>query len=428
MRFSYYSILIILFATLLSTGCGRSDPASADVDTDLMNELLGPEAELTGQTLRSESETDRDGFHESQTDPVRNRVITVGKSSDIGSGRKPTPPSPAGEKLELSLKLGDRFPLVKTVEQTLIQRSDVVPAMARTKLELTLIITVEEVRRDALRLGVRYSRVAYQHDVNGQQLSYDSASHRGAVPWDVIPYAGMVENGFSFWLGRNNSIRELVGYKDFLERCVANVPLERRETLLSEISHRFGDDGVANFVDDTIGLLPYDSTVDEDSATRVMPGDLWTRERRLMQPIPIHLTSTYRLLTLNESSAEIEITGRVATGEAGGRSNAGRLRIIGGQSLGHCVVDRATGLPLEMNLSRFIKMQLTTADNQSVIQEKQIQTTIRSYPETRGTTVNAEHRNTGIQPVGAVRTQGNLPQQNPAHAGSGRPVHAVYPN
>ena len=425
MRFSCCSILIILFATSLSIGCGSSDSASADIDTDLMNELLGPEDELTEHALHSHD--DRIDMQESGPEPVQNRVRTVGKSSDIGSGRKPTTP-PAGEKLELSLKLGDRFPLVKTVEQTLIQRSDVAPAMARTKLELTLIITVEEVRRDALRLGVRYSRVAYQHDVNGQQLSYDSASHRGAVPWDVIPYAGMVENGFSFWLSRNNSIQELVGYKDFLERCVANVPLERRETLLSEISNRFGDDGVANFVDDTIGLLPYDSTVDEDSATRVMPGDLWTRERRLMQPVPIHLTSTYRLLTLNESSAEIEITGRVATGEAGGRSNAGRLRIIGGQSLGHCVVDRATGLPLEMNLSRFIKMQLTTADNQQVIQEKQIQTTIRSYPETRGTTVNAERRNTGIQPVGAVRTPGDSAQRIPAQAGSGRPVHAVYPD
>ena len=352
---------------------------------------------------------------------------TIRQYTELKSASKGTT-TPAGDKLELRLKLGDRFPLMKTVEQTLVQRSEFVPALARTKLELTLIITVEEVRSDALRLGVRYSRVAYQHDVNGQQLFYDSANHQGAVPWDAIPYAGMVDNGFSFWLGRNNSIRELVGYKDFLERCVANVPLERRETLLSEISNRFGDDGVANFVDDTIGLLPYDSTVDEESATRVMPGDLWTRERRLMQPIPIHLMSAYRLLSLNDSSAEIEITGRVATGEAGTQNDTGRLRIIGGQSLGHCTVDRATGLPLEMQLSRFIKMQLTTADNQSVIQEKQIQTTIRSYPEMRGVTVGVEQRNTGIQPAGAVSPQRDAIQQIPTQSGGSRPVRAVYPN
>ena len=338
MQFSKCCVLFSMIALATSVGRGGAGSSSVDVDADLMNELLGPEDESETSSFSLRDADDADDYAESSALSVR----TVGQSPEATSGHRAT--VPAGEKLELRLRLGDRFPLVKTVEQTLIQKSDVVPAMARTKLELTLIITVEEVRSDALRLGVRYSRVAYQHDVNGQQLFYDSANHQGAVPWDAIPYAGMVENGFSFWLGRNNSIRELVGYKDFLERCVANVPLERRETLLSEISNRFGDDGVANFVDDTIGLLPYDSTVDEESATRVMPGDLWTRERRLMQPIPIHLMSAYRLLSLNDSTAEIEITGRVATGEADAPNDAGRLRIIGGQSLGHCTVDRAHGI------------------------------------------------------------------------------------
>jgi hypothetical protein len=392
---SKWCFLVSVFALLLPTGCGSSNSANTDIDADLMNKLLGPEDESSQLLYSSHDSSPQNDQIAASTE---GRVRTAGKTSDAES-RNPSTPSPVGEKLELRLKLGDRFPLVKTVEQTLIQKSDVVPAMARTKLELTLIITVEEVRTDALRLGVQYSRVAYQHDVNGQQLSYDSANHQGAIPWDVIPYAGMVENGFSFWLGRNNSIRELVGYKAFLERCVANVPLERRETLLSEISNRFGDDGVANFVDDTIGLLPYDSTVDAESATRVMPGDLWTRERRLMQPVPIHLTSSYRLLSLNDSSAEIEITGRVATGEVGAPADVGRLRIIGGQSLGHCVVDRATGLPLEMNLSRFMKMQLTTADNQRVIQEKQIQTTIRLSVNLTHHDVQPNQRSPGCPPV-----------------------------
>ena len=317
---------------------------------------------------------------------------------------------------------------MKTVEQRLEQRSDIVPALARTRLELTLIITVEDVKSDAIRLGVQYSRVAYQHDINGQQLAFDSATHRGAVPWDAIPYAGMVNNGFSFWLGRNNSIRELVGFKDFLERCVANVPLERRATLLSEISNRFGDDGVANFVDDSIGLLPYDDTVDEAAATRVKPGDQWTRERRLMQPVPIHLTSVYRLASLGRNTAEIEITGGVAGGEADGPSDVGRLRILGGQSVGRCIFDRATGLPLEMNLSRFMKMQVTTSDNRQVIQEKQIETTIRAFPEMRSVSGDAQPPEFGVQQVGGMQTQSDSVQPISTQSGNSRPVQAVYPN
>ncbi|MBC7967086.1 MAG: hypothetical protein H7Z17_14315, partial [Fuerstia sp.] len=398
MQFSKCGFLLTVFALSASIGCGGADSGSTDVDADLMSELLGPEEESQDASEASHEGSDDDVVAESDSADVR----TVSKSlkrQPAAKGRT----APVGEKLELRLRKGDRFPLVKTVEQRLEQKSDVVPAMARTKLELTLIITVEDVKSDAILLGVQYSRVAYQHDINGQQLSYDSASHRGAVPWDAIPYAGMVNNGFAFWLGRNNSIRELVGYRDFLERCVANVPIERRETLLSEISNRFGDDGVANFVDDSIGLLPYDSTVDEAAATRVMPGDLWTRERRLMQPVPIHLTSTYRLVSLDENTADIEITGRVAAGEAGAPSDVGRLRIIGGQSIGHCLVDRATGLPLEMNLSRFMKMQLTTSDNQKVIQEKQIETTIKSFPEMRGVTAGVQPPESAIQQTSGFR-------------------------
>ncbi len=421
MAVSKYTILFTVLSLSAAIGCGNSEPANTDSD-DFMSDMLGPDVESPDL-----SETDdqfASGAEGSASEEQRMRTVSkTSQPSQLKSQR----PQPVGEKLELHLLHGDRFPLVKTVEQTLIQKSDISPAMARTKLELTMIITVEDVKADAILLGVIYSRVAYQHDINGQLLSYDSGSHQGEIPWDVIPYAGMVNNGFSFWLGRNNSIRELVGYKEFLERCVYNVPISRRETLLSEISSRFGDDGVANFVDDSIGLLPYDDSVDESAATRVIPGDQWTRERRLMQPVPIHLTSTYRLAALNKESAEIEITGRVAAGEAGAPSDVGRLRILGGQSLGRCIVDRPTGLPLEMKLSRFIKMQLTTSDNQNVIQEKQIETTIRTFPQKHGSTVEHQPRQSHIQPASGTMTPPEYAQPIPTQGSSGRAVRAVYP-
>jgi hypothetical protein len=190
----------------------------------------------------------------------------------------------------------------------------------------------------------------------------------------------MVNNGFSFWLGRDNQIRGLVDYQEFLERCVAQVPQDRRETLLTELSQRFGDDGVANFVDDSIGLLPYDASVDEDSASRVMPGDVWTRERRLMQPVPVYMKSTYTLLEIEDKTARIEITGRIASGEAVNAAGDSRVRISDGRTLGHCVVDRSTGLPLDVQITRHLVIHVETDDGQEVVQEKDILTTIRGFP------------------------------------------------
>jgi hypothetical protein len=409
--------LLLSGAGILLTGCGSTEPAPADADTALIDELLSSGGDSTAKLKEPAEPVYTEDNHTDHT-----QTVSRTRPADRRSGQS----SARGDRLELRLQKGDRFPLVKTVHQTLVQRSEQAPALAETRLELTLVITVEEVRDDAILLGVRYSRVNYAHDVAGQQLAYDSSTHAGAVPWDALPYAGMINNGFSFWLGRDNSIREMVGYKEFLERCVAEVPLERRETLLSEISNRFGDDGVANFVDDSIGLLPYDATVDPDAATRVLPGDVWTRERRLMQPVPVQLTSTYRLTEINDTTAEIDITGRIASGDAAASNTAGRLRISGGHSLGRCIVDRATGLPLEMNLTRYITMKLTTADEKEVVQEKTIVTTIRAFPETRGP-VAAAPVSTPIQRVSGFNEPQNQ-QSSSAQPNTGRrAVRAVYP-
>jgi hypothetical protein len=373
--------LLLCFAAALA-GCGTQNSADEQAGADLLDEFL------TETQTDSAEPASEDAAAAAPTDRVRRGGGTPVREASYSSD-DPFAVRPAGfdagqakgERLELNLQAGERFPLIKTVEQTLVQRSETHPALARTRLDLNLAITVQEVRSDAVLLGVQYSRVVYEHDLGGRRLLFDSANHEGAIPWDAVPYAGMVNNGFAFWLGRDNQIRGLVGYQEFLERCVAEVPLERRATLLAELSQRFGDDGVANFVDDSIGLLPYDSSVDEDAASRVLPGDVWTRERRLMQPVPVYLKSTYTLLEIDDHSARIEITGRIASGEAVNAAGDSRVRISDGRTLGHCVVDRSTGLPLDVQISRHLVIHVQTDDGQEVVQEKDIVTTIRGFPQ-----------------------------------------------
>lgn len=416
----------LLMLALVLSGCG-SQPTDEDLSADdtMLNELMG---ELDGSASGSSNDsTGRDTAGRRKSAP--RDQSGGGETSAQRSAAMPVTATAAGERLELRLQQGDRFPLIKTIEQTLVQKSQQYPAVAQTRLELTMAIQVEQVRSDAILLSVRYSRVAYAHDLNGQRLEYDSAVQQSLPPHDVQPYAGMVNNGFAFWLGRNNRIRELVGYQEFLQRCVEQVPVERRQSLLAEISQRFGDDGVANFIDDSIGLLPYDDSVDQESATRVIPGDVWTRETRLMQPAPIYLTSTYRLISLDARTAEIDITGRVASGETVAQGQHGNLRITGGHSTGKCTVDRVTGLPLETNLTRFVSMVVRLPDGQEVPQDKQIVTRIRAFPETRGPVVMPTLPPNTIQPAAAsgfspVNTATPIPTRTSAAV----PGRAVYPD
>lgn len=288
----------------------------------------------------------------------------------------------AEDRLELRLAQGDRFSLVKTVEQSLVQKSPDFPATARNQLELHMDLQVEDVQPGAVRLAVVYRRVAYFHDVNGRQLTYDSATHQGVIPVGMAPYAGMVNNGFSFLLGLDNRVREVIGYEEFLQRCVQNAPEANRAELLT----RLGDSEVAGFIDDSIGLLPYDNNSEPAAATQVAVGDEWTRERQLVNPTSIRILTTCRLVSMTADTAEISVSGTLAV-DADAAAQASAVQIIDGRTSGSCIVDRRTGLPVESVRSQFLNLRVTAADGRKLDQEKQIRTTIRSGNAPRGPVV-----------------------------------------
>ncbi|GEM_PF-238825 len=394
-------VSLAAFAMLFSPGCGvstQSTVGSADSDHDLLGGLLG-DLDLT----------------EGRPAEASRELVDVADSS-------PPTAMAVSEKLELRLERGTRFPIVKTIKQNLVQKSAEFPASAETELQMHMVIEVSDVNEDAILLSVQYSRISYQHDINGYRMAYDSQTHQGPVPQEIAPYAGMVNNGFAFWLGRDNTIQQLVGYQEFLQRCLQQVPVEQRGQMLADISARFGDDGVANFVDDTIGLLPYDRSVDPKSATRVAVGDVWTRERRLMQPVPVQMTSTCRLLALNDRTAEINITGTIGDAQnyvGVGSNQAASVQITGGRSMGSCIIDRATGLPLQLNRSMFVSMTVVTAEGQSVQQDKRIETTIQAFPGAQRPVVASppiQPSSTLVQMPASVANQIDLSARRPQQA------------
>lgn len=288
------------------------------------------------------------------------------------------------EVLELKLAVNQRFPMIKTVEQTLSQASAAGVVQSKSKLELILALTVEELQEDGRkRLRVQYSGVKYSHDIAGEKVSFDSNRSSGPAPPEVQAYQGLVQNGFSFWIGPDNKIIELVGFDQFMQRCLQNTPVSQRETVLAKISETSGDDGVANFIDDSIGLLPYNINKEhQGGAVRV--GESWTKTRRLTQPIPMVLKTEYTLRELNDKIARINIAGDIAASKISSPINqhgkSVQLFIRGGKSFGSCLIDRQTGLPLESRIERFLETTVKLESGKQFEQQKQIVTTIRAFP------------------------------------------------
>ena len=304
------------------------------------------------------------------------------ESTEKPSRIKPAARLPEAE-LELKLAVGTRFPLKKRIEQRLTQSDGEGGRLVNVSLlEMMLSLVVEEVQDGNKRLSVRYHKIRYGHNIAGRKVEYNSEDNT-PVPTEALVYAGLKNNGFSFWIGPDNRVVELVGFQEFLQRCLQNVPPAYRDAVLHQLEGTQNEEGLANFVDDGIGLLPY-SNDPRHPAVAVKVGSSWElRPRRTDAPIPMSVTTRCQVRNMNETSAEIGLMGKISgTGtpvaiQEGNR----RMEVLlkGGYTNGICTVDRRTGLPTQSEVNRSLEMTVTLPNKKEISQRKEVLTSITSF-------------------------------------------------
>lgn len=318
---------------------------------------------------------------------------------------KPTTTPP--NKLQLKLQSGEVFPLVKTIDETITQKTDAGPVKSHTRVQLWLAIRVESVEANRKKFRVDYRRVIYEQDVAGEKIYFDSRNTQQPIPTEVRAYSGLVGNGFAFWLGANNQIETLEDFPEFLKRCVKDVPPEQRQEVMTRFMQTSGDEGVANFIDDSIALLP-------ERKKTVQIGDTWVRSHSIQRPIPLFVTQTCKLIRLDKDVAEFDVTGRIAPaaeyGPSGQPNHGLQLTVRSGHIDGSCRVHSQTGLPEHSRIRRIYDMIVTFPDGRQFQQTKDATTIIEVFsqqgePKTIG---HAEHRIPALLPApsnGTRRTE-----------------------
>lgn len=316
-------------------------------------------------------------------------IPELGEHAKPSTNREAANKTIATENLELRLKVGDRFPLIKTVEQRLRQQSPDgrPPIVSSSKLQMTLAIIVEDIDRGGKTLGVRYQRVRYEHDIAGEKVSYDSALLPKTVPNAAQVYHGLLDNGFSFELGADNRIVQVHEFESFLKRCVRHAPASQQKELLTRLVATQEDEGIANFVDDSVGMLPYNID-DLNAGGDVKVGTSWRKNRQIVRPFPMSIDTAYRLANINERYATLELFGKIQPARIQHASNtiqsAGateKMTLRGGHSFGTCTIDRESGLPIQSHVSRTMNLTLELPTGVKFDQTKDIVTTIQSFPE-----------------------------------------------
>jgi hypothetical protein len=327
------------------------------------------------------------GWWSAQAEDTEEDPILAADNAAAGGDAASTPES-SRHRLELNLKPGDRFPLIKTVEHTLRQPIPNGWSISRSNLEMLLSVTVSEIhdpargqppadpRAGQKKLQVQYHRVRFSQELPGRnKVDYNSDAPVFPIPLAAQGYHGLKDNGFEFWLSSNNQILEIVGFDQFLDRCLRDVPPARQQQVRAAMAATSGGDGITNFVEDSIGLLP---------TTAVREGDGWTRERQVLQPVPMYTSTRYTLRRISDEIAEIDITGSVSPSVAFGQPNQAnnelQVTIRGGNSLGNCLLDRRTGLPMQSRVEQSLEMNVRLADGSEFDQQKITVTTIKYFP------------------------------------------------
>jgi hypothetical protein len=311
--------------------------------------------------------------------------------------------------LTFSLNVGDRFPLLKTIEQTLVQESSAGPVTSRSNLTLMFAITVDEEDTGTRKLGVRYQRVKYRQEILGELIEYDSQTNPTFVPDALQVYHGLAGNSFSFWIGADNRITKVIEFDQFLKRCVRHAAPHKQQELLTQIVATQEDEGFANFVDESIGLLPYDPHA-TGRETAVQINQQWEKTRTIMRPLPMEMRTGYTLSSLTRDRAGIMILGTIEPIKA---SQLGPIHQVAarqsislkkGEITGSCMIDRASGLPLSSRVERNMEMTVEVPGQRPFEQRKRVVTTIESFP-TNGTTFSRTERQ--AQATGRIlRTDG----------------------
>lgn len=333
------------------------------------------------------------------------------------------------ENLELRLKIGDRFPLIKTVEQRLRQLSpdDGRPIESSSKLSMTLAITVENIDQGVKTLGVRYQRVRYDHDIAGEKVSYDSALFPKTVPDAAQVYHGLLDNGFSFDLGVDNRIVKVHEFEAFLKRCVRHAPASQQQEMLTRLVVNQEDEGIANFVDDSVGMLPYNID-DLNAGGDVKLGSSWRKSREITRPFPMTIDTAYRLADINERYATLELYGQIVPARIQRVSNTSqhpgateKMTLRSGHSFGTCTIDRDSGLPIQSHVTRTMKLTLEMPTGAKFDQTKEIVTTIRTFPEQGALSTAAQ----GATPQSSPASSVPQPNRRPSASSETGPIATI---
>ena len=165
-----------------------------------------------------------------------------------------------------------------------------------------------------------------------------------------------------------------------------------------------GEGYLTSFIDDSIGLIPYESNSSPPDIA-FETGAVWELEPQTCEtPIPMVTNTRCVLKDCSTDFAEVLLTGRIS-----GSPNPftiqnpdGDFKVLvkGGHSSGVCRFDRRTGFPTDSRIQRSVEFVMELPDGQRIQQTKETLSTfsaIAEFPQKSVSGLEPQAQQTGFQ-------------------------------
>ena len=145
-------------------------------------------------------------------------------------------------------------------------------------------------------------------------------------------------------------------------------------------------------------------------------GDTWRKNRQIGRPIPMTIDTMYKLDSLNQRYANVELFGQIVPAKIERVGNSPqqqmgiteKMSLRNGHCYGTCTIDRESGLPIQARVVRQMLLTLELPTGAKFDQQKEIITTIRAFPQQSNDMSRAQN---GDVPPGSQAARPNTRSQ-----------------
>lgn len=211
--------------------------------------------------------------------------------------------------LRLNLHKGDKFYVLATTEQNIIQSM----MGQEVKIIQTIVMGYDYEVVDVLDNGdfnikVTYVKVAFKQDSQYANLDYDSDKDNSEITPQTQAFAALKGATFNFICNNKGAVKEIDGIDKLLVEMIETIgkdlTAEQKLEIENSLKLQFGDEAMKSTLSNTMNIYP---------ENRIKKGESWNRVIDLNVGMPMKLDNTWTLVDVKKDLAQVTVNSKIET-------------------------------------------------------------------------------------------------------------------